>query len=170
MQLDRGTYRCDHCGDGFPRRHLCGRKPLYCGRTCRQRAYEHRRRLQLRVGLPTIDVVPAQPDPRRAPRYEPAASRGRCHLLRPEGLHDPRRRRPTLCGTYARPLPSNAQPAKMTACRTCQHVAHRHPPTHFHDPAIEVAVVRTLVGRLRHPEEDHGRITDHLLHYCFPAA
>ncbi len=170
MQLDRGTYRCDHCGDHFPRPNLCGRKPSYCGRTCRQRAYEHRRRGQLRVGLPTIDLVPARPDPRRTPRYEAGASRGRFHQLRPEGLPDPRRRRPTLCGTYARPLPANAHPAKMHPCRTCRRVADRHPAASFHDPAADVAVLRTVLARLRHPHEDHHQITSHLLHYCFPAA
>ena len=31
---------CARCGIVFPRPHLRGRRPIYCNRTCRQRAYE----------------------------------------------------------------------------------------------------------------------------------
>lgn len=167
MHHERGVYHCDHCGDRFPRANLCGRKPHYCSRTCRQRSYESRRRLLLRVGRPVTDLVPVQPMSRRPPRYESASSRGRGHLLRTEGMPDRRRFRPTLCGTYARPLPANANPNTLPACRTCAGVARRHPPMHFHHPATDVAVLRSLVARLRHPDEDISSLVDQLLGYCF---
>ncbi len=168
MQLDHGTFRCDHCARHFVRPNPYGRKPSYCTRTCRQRAYEARRRLQLRVGVPPVDLVPSGRD--RPNRYESGISRGRHHRLRTEGVPDRRRFRPTLCGTYALPLPSTARTSHLHRCRTCEAVIRRHPPTHHHDPSTDVAVLRTLVGRLRHPGEDVGGVVDQLLGYCFTAA
>jgi hypothetical protein len=43
---------CEWCGIDFIRPHLRGRRPLFCKRTCRQRAYEERRRGALALGLP----------------------------------------------------------------------------------------------------------------------
>lgn len=38
------TLRCDQCGRLFPRVSVKGPTPTYCSNTCRQRAYEKRRK------------------------------------------------------------------------------------------------------------------------------
>lgn len=167
MELERGVFRCDHCGEEFPRRNLCGRKPQYCTRSCRQRSYEARRRLQLRHGRPVTELVAAHGWLRRPVTYEPGTSRGRRHLLRPEGMPDPRRFRPTLCGTYARALPFNVTPRSGDHCGTCTRVADRHPPDRPFDASTDAAVLRTLAARLRVPRET-SEVVDRLLDYCCP--
>jgi hypothetical protein len=44
MENTDGTFTCHWCANPFVRRYLTGRKPHYRTATCRQRAYEHRRR------------------------------------------------------------------------------------------------------------------------------
>ncbi len=97
-------------------------------------------------------------------------SRGRVHQLRTEGVPDPRRFRPTLCGTYAKPLPIHSQHSHRPACGTCRRVARRHPPARYFDPATDIAVLRSLVARFRVPGDDQSAIVAELLGYCSPAA
>src|SRR5262245_35483304 len=52
MQITHTRFACEWCGIEFGRRSLFGRRPLYCTQTCRQRAYEERRRGASYGGLP----------------------------------------------------------------------------------------------------------------------
>ncbi len=52
----RGPQRCSWCGRQLPDQLGVGRRRLYCGQSCRQRAYENRTALQ-RSDLPDDAVV-----------------------------------------------------------------------------------------------------------------
>ncbi|MFN0088790.1 MAG: hypothetical protein ACKVWR_00750 [Acidimicrobiales bacterium] len=149
MEIARNTFACRWCATVFARRSRCGRKPHYCGRSCRQRAYEHRRRGRREAGLPRLTVaapIPAAPH-RRA--YESGSNFGLRHALRPDGIADRRRQRPTLCGALARPIPPPFAPFHSGACRTCRRVAERYPPARELQVSNDLALVSALLGRLR---------------------
>jgi hypothetical protein len=168
MELSPNRFACQWCAHHFVRPHPTGRKPVYCARACRQRAYEARRRAALVTGYP-------QPPPMHrsaAPAAYEGGRNGRLlHALRPDGFPARNGYRPGLCGAWAHPVrPSfTYNPLNGPTCRTCSHIADRHPPSRAVDPARDVAVLTTLAGRLR-PEI--GRLPSavaQLVAYCWPA-
>ena len=95
METQPDRYVCSWCACAFRRRFLAGRKPVYCRRTCRQRAYEARRRGALVPQHPRPTPLPPRRDP---PAYE-AGRRGLLtHALRPDGYPGRYNARQTLCG------------------------------------------------------------------------
>ena len=157
MQLERGRYACERCARTFTRNPL-GRRPLYCTRTCRQRAYEARRRGAEHHRLPATELAfppepptrPDRPTPQPSPHgYEPGRGRTVTHALRPDGPADNRGRRPTLCGTTAQPLPVrrhfDIEPTSTPTCTTCRHIAQRHPLPRPIDPPAELARLKHLL-------------------------
>jgi hypothetical protein len=153
MRTLSSMFDCHWCGVEFPRRCPTGRRPLYCRQTCRQRAFEHRRRGAFVAGLP---AVPASlPVRREPPAYEMGKGWAARHALRPDGVPDRTGARPTLCGARARRVPQNFQPRwrgahdGMPLCRTCQAIDRRHPAGRVIDPANDLPVMTALVGRLR---------------------
>ena len=155
MQITDTRFACEWCGREFGRRSLVGRRPLYCKQTCRQRAYEERRRGALYLGLPKPTIA----DPRNPGRPEYQAGRGGTmktplnHALRPDGGGDRYGARPTLCGATATPLPYNffptAAPHGNTNCAVCAAIATKFPPTHRIAPLSDVGTVTSLVKPLR---------------------
>ena len=83
MQLTVDLYVCQWCAHRFHRRHHLGRKPVYCRRTCRQRAYEARRRAALVAGHPRLPPIHRS---RAAPAYEGGRNGPLIHALRPDGF------------------------------------------------------------------------------------
>jgi hypothetical protein len=154
MTSPPNSFDCHWCGTCFLRRHPTGRRPLYCRRTCRQRAYEHRRRGAFVAGLPAVPAaLPVKPS--QWPSYEMGNGYDVRHALRPDGVPDRTGARPTLCGARARKVRPNFQPRVygprdgMPLCRTCQRIALSHPAARTVDPANDLAVMTALVGRLR---------------------
>jgi hypothetical protein len=96
------------------------------------------------------------------------------HALRPDGYPGRYNARPTLCGAWAQPIrpPFGYPPSRGRNCITCQGVAHRHPPHRAVDSGRDLAIVTTLVGRLRARSPD-GRpaaeALQDLVAYCWPA-
>jgi hypothetical protein len=156
MEHPLGHFHCLWCACSFPRRYLVGRKPHYCSPTCRQRAYESRRRGARYAGHPRAVVVPPR-HPRPA-RYEAGRNGGTRHALRPASLPDAWRRRQTLCGawaSYERTPWEDRSGRPGHQCRTCERLASLHPPPRPVEPAIDVAALTLLVGRLpSHPDHD----------------
>ncbi|MFN0026094.1 MAG: hypothetical protein ACKV2O_02745 [Acidimicrobiales bacterium] len=137
MQINRFLFACERCGQEFVPNAL-GRRPLYCGRTCRQRAYEARRRaavqhLRLTPQLTPVLAEPVEPRvPRPEPRYEAGRNRRVIHALRVEGPADVNGDRPTLCGSFAQAEPTrryfgDPRFQRQRPCRTCERVAERFP-------------------------------------------
>jgi hypothetical protein len=163
MELEtRNQFACLWCSQTFARRHLNGRKPHYCSATCRQRAYEERRR---GARFPTHAKPLIPPQSRVRPRhYESGRNYGVRHALRPAGLPDRHGRRPTLCGAWASharvPFGASTGLAEHL-CRTCSAVAHRHPPSRALDPPTDLAVLTHLIRRLE-PTAEHAD----LFTYC----
>lgn len=147
-------FHCYWCGSMFHRRHRIGRRPLYCGRSCRQRAYEHRRRGALAERLPAVPaVVRTLPG---APAYEMGRNGEVRHGLRPDGVPDTTGARPTLCGARANKVRPDFRPGafgrdwpQARTCRTCASIARRFPPQRTLDHANDLAVMTALVGRVR---------------------
>jgi hypothetical protein len=72
--------QCGRCAIVFPRRHRNGRRPIYCSHTCRQRAFEARRRAVLGRDCRTCAHI-AQRHPLAQP-LEPSADLAELkHLL-----------------------------------------------------------------------------------------
>jgi hypothetical protein len=169
MEIEPDRFACSWCARPFRRRFLVGRKPVYCAQTCRQRAYEARRRGALVRSHPRPTPVP----PRRAPpAYEAGRRLTLVHALRPDGFPTRYNARPTLCGAWAQPIrpPFGYPPGRGRNCRTCQRVAHQHPPERAIDPSRDLAIVTTLIGRLRtrdHQPPPLDAITD-VVAYCWP--
>ncbi|MEZ5234042.1 MAG: hypothetical protein R2749_15235 [Acidimicrobiales bacterium] len=159
MELAPNHYACERCGITFPRRYRTGRRPHYCTRTCRQRAYEARRRGAEHHRLPTPELAfpPAADRPDHSPGphcYEPGRGRRRIHALQPDGPPDRRNRRPTLCGTTARDLKQqrsfNRGPYSVPTCRTCSDIATRYPLAKPVQPPTELARIKHLLRNTRH--------------------
>jgi len=138
---------CSWCGAGITIIHRAGRPRLYCNHTCRQRAYEHRHGFRHER---TVLPLPGQHrnDTWAGSGYEQGGAPilgGRSHALRtsvrPEG-----RRRETLCGALARPLPgryfSAGQPG---ACKTCAEVSTRAPLTFGVSASNELSRLRAII-------------------------
>lgn len=158
METKRGTFACERCAKSFTPL-ARGRKPLYCSHTCRQRAYEARRRGALQHHLPAsaeLAFIAPRSMPARLgpdPRYESGRHRQVVHALRPDGPADADHRRPTLCGALTRPDlahryfgdPRHGRPA----CRTCRVVAERFPPLQPIDPPADLSRVKHLLTGAR---------------------
>ena len=125
-----------------------GRPRLYCGHTCRQRAYEHRHGF---VHARTVLPLPGQQEP--GERWEGsgyelgvvAATNGAQHALRtsvrPEGP-----RRQTVCGLLARPVPGrHFNGLRGHACRTCSSLVERHPLQIGVSPSNELSRLRSVI-------------------------
>ncbi len=174
MEIDRNVFTCNWCGTTFPRRHWTGRKPHYCSVTCRQRAYEERRRGAYRENLPARWVAP---DHRSSPRrYEVGYTRHRAHALRPFGPIDDLGRRTTLCGASARTNRlrfASSPPPRPLTCKTCSAIEQRFPPDRHVDPPIDIAVAGGLVQSLRWahrhaPADELRHVVGDLLTYFPP--
>ncbi|MDH4146469.1 MAG: hypothetical protein OEY23_15010, partial [Acidimicrobiia bacterium] len=135
----RNHFTCLWCSEQFKRRRPIGRKPHYCSASCRQRAYEARRRQLHRAGFPqpappTSTGFPgADLHPRHVPGYG-MARRGRiAHAQRPESFPDGRGFLATLCGAWASPTTRTwaqflATPSEMARpCKTCSRIAAAFP-------------------------------------------
>ena len=152
MQLSDHQFVCEWCGHGFARRHERGRRPLYCDHTCRQRAYEHRRRGASVVGLPKASTVePLRPDPKHYQSGVGGEYLNVAHGLRPDGCADYIGFRPTLCGTRVKPSPwpFYEQSDDRRHCETCTKIARRFPPERKIDPLADVGTAIGLIGMLR---------------------
>jgi hypothetical protein len=139
--------QCARCAIVFPRPHRTGRRPIYCSHTCRQRAFEARRRAAYHHCLPL-------PAPRRRARphtqnYEAGRTGGIRHALRPDAPPARDGRRPTLCGTHAnittRQRFGAPGPVLGRDCRTCTRIATRHPLAQPLDPAADLAELKHLL-------------------------
>ncbi|MFN0029964.1 MAG: hypothetical protein ACKV2O_22650 [Acidimicrobiales bacterium] len=176
MEILQRVFACERCGHEFEPKPL-GRRPLYCGRTCRQRAYEARCRAAFhhRLLAPTLtpalppEIIPRQPPP--PPRYESGRHRHLTHALRPDGPANANGERPTICGTYAVPKLSRWQfgdprDHHRPQCRTCQAVARRYPPVRVIDPPADLSHIKhILAGGLNgFAIGDHHRQTTTLLY------
>ena len=124
---------------------------MYCNHTCRQRAYENRRRGASAVGLPKPTVAE-----RSAPKFKryQAGSGGEylqtVHALRPDGAADHIGFRPTMCGAYVKPSFRPFYEGYGRNCETCDMVVSRFPPERNIDPLADVgtatAFLRMLAG------------------------
>jgi hypothetical protein len=177
MQLSEVEFACEWCGNHFVRRHQRGRHPLYCTRSCRQRAYEERRRGAYTLGLPKATMVDwLHP----TPKHYQAGMGGQyltiAHALRPDGAADRIGWRPALCGARVRPAnrPFYVQGplSGNRNCETCTSVAHRFPPQHRIEPLSDIGTVLAMIARLRAarpaPEPTVRALVDQLL-ACFGA-
>ena len=153
MEISRNLFVCTWCARRFPRRCPTGRKPHYCSASCRQRAFECRRRGRIIMAHP-------RPDNSRVSysRVSFEGARGAhwriYHALRTEGFPDARGRRQTLCGTWAKAAkPRFDDPVvRLARCRTCQWIAASFPaPTRRFDPPSECSSLRALTTLLRGP-------------------
>jgi hypothetical protein len=172
METESGLFVCLWCGTAFGRRRLSGRKPCYCDRSCRQRAYEARRRGAICAGHP--HAPPATPHQKQTPRYEAGRRLGITHALRPDGLPDPRGRRVTLCGTYSSAIrpPFGALDVTRDICRTCDRIAEQHPPPRQIDPPRDVAVLTNLARRLQADLVTHSPTAPTagaIVRFCWPS-
>jgi hypothetical protein len=145
---------CEWCEREFPRAHLRGRFPHYCGRTCRQRAYESRRRGAFVLGLPRAPLPRPELNRARRVSYETGKRGATRHALRPEGAPDEYGLRPTLCGTRAWVArigfePWLSVPAGQRACLTCWGIAERYPAAAPLDVSNDLARARNVLRRLR---------------------
>ena len=154
MELSHANFRCDWCAIVFPRRHLIGRKPLYCRSTCRQRAYEARRRAALQHSFPALPPKPiASKLPKPVPRHDIGLSATTIHSLRGAGSPDADGRRPTRCGTYARPQVGHfgeySNPFKRKLCKACVSLETRYPPVARADPLRDAAHFADLLEHIQ---------------------
>ena len=128
---------CAHCHTDFPHARRSGRRRLYCRRSCRQRAYEHRCRT----------APPPRPHPFDHPTtndgfapttacYAEGRTRfifGKGHAVvagPPDGKH----RFPTLCGLQAVPGGRPFSNVRPDSCKSCVRLALRRPPTNSSRP------------------------------------
>lgn len=158
MQISKDEFACDRCARHFTPK-VRGRRPLYCGQTCRQRSYEARRRAALQCDLPAAELAmtaAAPPVTRRLgprPRCEAGRHRTVVHALRPDGVADPAGRRSTLCGTITRPDPLGryfGDPVlKRPFCATCSWIDERFPLQRFIDPPADLSRVKHLLAGAR---------------------
>lgn len=143
------TYACEWCAAHFRRRFGWGRRPLYCTRTCRQRAYEERRRGAFKLGLPAPTFVPSG---KLRPTYERGAAlypNRASHALRPDGPADAAGRRAALCGAMVRATPFAFHLTDPANCSTCFAVAKRFPPSRHIDSRNDLGTLTAMIGALR---------------------
>jgi len=154
MRMAFNRYVCEWCESEFPRPHPRGRHPHYCSRTCRQRAYESRRRGAYVLGLPRSPLPRPQPTRAKRAAYETGRNGTVRHALRPDGAADRYGMRPTLCGARAWVTrmafePWLHVPAAQRACETCRAIAQRFPSATPLDVSNDLARARHVLGRLR---------------------
>jgi hypothetical protein len=144
----RPTHRsCTWCASEFVIARRPGRPRLYCRQSCRQRAFEHRHGFRHQR---TVRALPGQVggDSWSGTGYERGGSIapfGKTHALRtsvrPEG-----RRRETLCGLLAPPIPAQHFTAfHPRACRTCTDLAEANPLRYGISASNELARLRSLL-------------------------
>jgi hypothetical protein len=130
-----------------------GRRPLYCRRTCRQRAYEERRRGAFALGLPRPAVFERlHPDPKLYQAGKGGEYLHVAHALRPDGCADRIGFRPTLCGTRVSPTNRPFYPRAALGnqnCHTCVRVAEQFPLERRIDPLSDIGTATALIGMLR---------------------
>lgn len=142
------TATCRHCRNDFNPQRSAGRAPVYCSASCRQGAYVDRR---LGRASPHPIELP-EPQPGAEPAYE-AGSRlypAIVHALRPDGLPDGRRFRPTLCGTATRPALVPFTGRERSVCGVCADLAYRFPAPRRIDPSADLAVLTALLAQIAH--------------------
>ena len=154
MQLTEFDFACEWCSHVFVRRHNRGRRPLYCSRVCRQRAYEARRRGAFALGLPRPTVVerlhqrPARYQAGTGGLYDTVA-----HALRPDGAADRIGHRPALCGARVNPCIVDFYPGQPWSgnrnCITCTDIALRHPADRTIRPLSDIGTAIALIAMLR---------------------
>jgi hypothetical protein len=154
MQLSEFKFRCEWCGVDFSRRHPRGRRPLYCKRTCRQRAYEERRRGAFALGLPKATMFERlHPDPKLYQAGMGGEYQHIAHALRPDGYADTIGFRPSLCGARVnpsnRPFYPDASLSGRRNCVTCARVANRFPLERRIDPLSDIGTATAMIGMLR---------------------
>jgi hypothetical protein len=151
MQLSEFDFVCEWCGKPFIRPHMRGRRPLYCTRTCRQRAYEDRRRGACRLGLPKPTVPQwLHPEPTRYQAGIGGPYLNVTHAMRPDGPADCTGFRPTLCGAVVKPSPrSFYENDTRRNCETCTRVAQRFKLPRRIEPISDIGTATSLFGRLR---------------------
>jgi hypothetical protein len=170
MQLSEFDFACEWCGTEFVRPHQRGRRPLYCTRTCRQRAYEDRRRGACVLGLPKPTVADRlHPTPARYQAGVGGPYLNKVHALRPDGAADCIGFRPTLCGASVKPSPQPfyEHDTRKHNCLTCRRMAERFTPARRIEPLSDIGTAMALFGRLRSarhaPEEELRRLVDQVL-------
>jgi hypothetical protein len=143
---------CLWCADAIVIERRPGRPRIYCGRSCRQRAYERRsghgvippieRRIEARE--PTNSV-----DPRRQRRgYERGRLsfvHGRSHALRFAGRSDLDGRRSTLCGAMASPVNGQFVGGADNSCQVCATVERIRPSHRAPQPSQDLAHLRAVL-------------------------
>ena len=139
---------CARCGIVFPRRHLTGRRPIYCGRTCRQRAYEARRRAAYHHHLPLPTAPPMGANP-RAYLYEAGRRLGIRHALRPDQPATVDHRRQTLCGTHVWSVSRRRFGGRELGlgrdCHTCTRIAATYPLRQPLEPSPDLARLKHVL-------------------------
>ena len=172
MQVTEVEFICEWCGRDFARRHPRGRRPLYCARVCRQRAYEERRRGAFFLGLPTPTIFERlHPDPKLYQAGMGGEYLHISHALRPDGCADNIGFRPSLCGARVNPTPrpfySHRPISGRKTCDTCARVAEQFPLVRRIDPLSDIGTATALIGTLRatrhSPEPELREQVDQLL-------
>ncbi|HSB88320.1 MAG TPA: hypothetical protein VLD86_18535, partial [Ilumatobacteraceae bacterium] len=124
-----------------------GRPRLYCRRSCRQRAYEHRHGF---THQRSVRPLPGQQpgDSWSGSGYErggQVAPLGRSHALR-TSVRAEGSRRETLCGLLARPVAGqHFHTRDERACVTCTQLATANPLRYGINPSNELATLRSLL-------------------------
>jgi len=142
----RPTHRaCSWCATEFPIVRRPGRPRLYCRRSCRQRAYEHRHGFEHQR---TVRPLPGQRpgDSWTGTGYERAvAPFGKTHALR-TSVRAEGSRRETLCGLLARPTAGrHFTLTEQRACITCTAVVTANPLRYGINPSNELATLRSML-------------------------
>jgi hypothetical protein len=138
---------CARCGNVFPRPHDRGRRPIYCTRTCRQRAYEARRRAAYRHHL----RLPALPRRARGDAWFHEAGRrgGIRHALRPDQPRRHDRARQTVCGTHVWAMSRHRfgmpDPKIGRDCKVCTRIVQAYPLCRPLDPAPDLAELKHIL-------------------------
>jgi hypothetical protein len=154
MQITEFGFVCEWCGVDFIRPHLRGRRPLYCKRTCRQRAYEERRRGAFALGLPKATYCELlHPEPKLYQAGMGGEYQHVAHALRPDGCGDNIGFRPSLCGARVNPSSRPFFPGMKRSgrrnCVTCTDVANRFPLERRIEPIIDIGTATAFMGMLR---------------------
>ena len=154
MQITEFGFRCEWCDSDFIRPHERGRRPLYCKRTCRQRAFEERRRGAFALGLPKAAVFERlHPDPKHYQAGTGGAYKEVVHALRPDGCADNIGFRPALCWSRVKPSNRDFYIGFPLSCRrncaTCTRVAGQFPHERRINPLSDIGTATALIGMLR---------------------